>query len=442
MKIRSLIAAAVILLALLGTLYWSSHRKTSDENANKSADASPAILKLDQNSITRVEFKRRGAEPVVLAKSSVGSWEITEPRRLSADQTAASSVVSSLASLTSERLVEDRAGDLKQYGLEHPSLEVNLTDKGNKFNKLLVGDETPTGSALYAMLAGDPHVYTLATYNKTSIDKDVNDLRDKRLLTVDGNKISRVDLIRNSQTIEFGRNKKEDWQIVKPEPLRADNFQVAELVRKLIDTRMNLGGPEKDGQEATAAFAHGTPVATAKVTDQAATQDLQVRKNKDTFYAKSSVVDGAYKVDADLGQALDKGLDDFREKKVFDLGFNDPNKLEMHNAAKAYFLSRNGADWWSNGKKMDAASVQEFVTKLRDLSAAKFVDSGFGNPTIQVVVTSDDGKRTENVSIAKSGDGYIAKRENEPSLYYLVSTALEALQKAADDIKPFAQPAK
>src|SRR5215471_8690266 len=189
MKIRSLIAAAVVLLALLGTLYWSGHRKASDENATKLTDASPPILKLDQNSITRVEFEKKDAEPVVLAKSSAGSWEITEPRQLSADQTAVSSVLSSLASLTSERLVEDRAGDLKQYGLEHPSLEVNLTEKGNKFNKLLVGDQTPTGSALYAMLAGDPRVYTLASYNKNNIDKGLNDLRDKRLLTVDGNQI-------------------------------------------------------------------------------------------------------------------------------------------------------------------------------------------------------------------------------------------------------------
>ena len=169
---------------------------------------------------------------------------------------------------------------------------------------------------------------------------------------------------------------------------------------------------------------------------------MQIRKKKDTYYAKSSTVEGTYKVDGDLGQAVDKGLDDFREKKVFDFGFNDPSKIEMHNGPKAYFLSRNGAEWWSNGKKMDAASVQELVTKLRDLAAAKFVDSGFSNPMIQVVVTSDDGKHTDNVSIAESGEGYIAKRENETSLYYLESSAVDALQKAADDIKPFAPMAK
>ena len=440
MKIRSLTVAAVVLLALLGTLYWSGHRKPSDENATKSSDTSPTILKLDENSITRVEFKRKDSEPVILAKNA-GNWEITEPKRFAADQSTVTSTVSSLASLNSERLVDEHAADLKRYGLEQPGLEIDVTEKDSKSQKLLIGDATPTGSAVYAKLAGDPRVYTLATYNKTSIDKGINDLRDKRLLTVDANKIRRVELLRKNQVIEFGRNK-EDWQILQPRPLRADNFQVAELVRKLTDARMNLSGSDKDTQDAAAAFAHGTPVATAKVTDQASTQELQIRKNKDTYYAKSSTVEGTYKVDGDLGQAVDKGLDDFREKKLFEFGFNDPSKIEMHNGPKAYFLSRNGADWWSNGKKMDAASVQEFVTKLRDLAAAKFVDSGFSNPTIQVIVTSDDGKHTDNVSIAKSGDGYIAKRENDASFYYLESSAVDAVQKAADDIKPFVTMAK
>ena len=440
MNIRSLIVAAVVLLALLGTLYWSGHRKPTDENATKSADTSPAILKLDQNSITRIEIKKKDAMPVAVAKHS-GNWEIAEPKRFAADQGAVTSAVSSLASLNSERLVDDHATDLKQYGLEQPSLEIDVTENDNKSQKLLVGDETPTGSAVYAKLAGDPRVYTLAKYNKTTIDKGVSDLRDKRLLTVDANKISRVELVRKSQVIEFGRNK-DAWQILQPRPLRADNFQVAELVRKLTEAKMNLSGTDKETPEAASAFAHGTPVATAKISDEGSTQELQIRKEKDSYFGKSSAVEGAYKIDNDLGQAVDKGLDDFREKKIFDFGFNDPSKIEMHNGPKAYFLSRNGADWWSNGKKMDAASVQDFVTRLRDLAATKFVDSGFSNPTIQVVVTSDDGKHTDNVSIAKAGDGYIARRENDASLYDVDSSAIDALQKAEDDIKPFVVMAK
>lgn len=406
-----------------------------------SADTPPAILKLDESAITKLEIKKKDAEPIVLAKNSSGVWQITQPKLLSADQSAVTGTLSSLSSLNSQRVVEDKASDLKQFGLTEPSIEVDLTGKDNKTHQLLIGDDTPAGGAVYAALAGDPRVFTMASYNKTSVDKSLNDLRDKQLLPVSAEKISRLEIIEHNQEIEFGRNQ-DEWQILRPKPMRADSVEVGDLVGKLAAARMDLSETGEHSKDAAAAFVQSSPVATAKITDPSGTQELQVRKSKDTYYAKSSVVEGVYKIDSSLGQALSKGLEDFRDKKLFDLGYNEPNKVEMHGSSKAYFLSKAGNDWWSNGKKMDADSVQEFISDLRDLSASKFVDSGFANPTIELAVTTDDGKRVEGVSIAKSGDGFIAKRENDPTLYYLDPAPVDALEKAADGIKPADSKAK
>jgi hypothetical protein len=189
------------------------------------------------------------------------------------------------------------------------------------------------------------------------------------------------------------------------------------------------------------------PIATAKLTDESGTQELQVRKKQvgrssEAYYAKSSAVDGVYRINSDVGPALDKDLDDVRNKKLFDFGSVDPNKLELHVGSKAYFLVRSGDDWWWNGKKMDAGTVQSLISDLRDLSADRFPDSGFANPTMDVTVTSDDGKRVERVLMAKSGNVYLAKRDNEPAVYQLNSSSVDRLQKAADDIKPAATATK
>jgi Domain of unknown function (DUF4340) len=440
MKLRSLILATVVLLALAATLYWSDHRKPAAE-ASKPSDASPAILKLDEATITKVELKRNGAESLVLTKGNTGAWRITEPQPFAADQNNVSSTLSSLSSLNSERVVDDKPADLKQYGLAAPTVEVDITEKDNKSHKLLLGDDTPTGSAVYAMLQGDPRVFTIASYNRNTIAKSLDDLRDKRLLPVNADQVSRVEITRKNQTIEFGRNK-EEWQILQPKPLRSDSAQVDELVRKLADARMNLKGSDPASKEAASAFAAAIPVATAKLTDPSGTQGLQIRKNKDIYYARTTAVDGVYKVNSDVASALDRGLDDFRYKKIFDFGFADPNKIEMHSGSKAYFLTRTGSDWWSNGKKMDVDGVGLLISNLRDLSADKFVDSGFATPTMDATVTTDDGKRIEKISIAKSDSGYIARRENEPTLYHLDSSVVDALQKSADDLKPAAAPAK
>jgi hypothetical protein len=178
-----------------------------------------------------------------------------------------------------------------------------------------------------------------------------------------------------------------------------------------------------------------------KFTDPSGTQQIEIRKGKDDYYAKSSVVAGIYKMPTDLGAAVDKGLDDFRQKKLFDFGFNDPSKIEMHDGGKSYSFQKAGDDWSFNGKKMDATSVQSFLDKLRDLSSNKFIDSGaFGTPSTDITVTSSDGKRVEKVLIAKQGSDYIAKRENEPALYGVDAKTVDELSKAASDVKPAAPP--
>ncbi len=438
MKNSGLIAAAVVLAALSGVLYWSNRHPASENTAKTSVDTPPKILSLKQEDISKIQIKKKGGEELVLAKGDAGKWQITAPKPLGADQEAVSSMLYTVSSLNADRLVDDKAADLNPFGLAQPSLELDVTAKDAKAQKLLLGDDTPAGSAVFAKLDGDPRVFTIASYNKTSIDKTANDLRDKRLLTVDFDKLSQIELATKKQNIEFGRNKQE-WQIVKPKPLRADNYQVEEVVRKLRDAKMEAASTDADAKKAAVAFASGTQVATAKVTDTASTQELQVRKNKDDYYAKSSAVPGIYKVPSDLGKDVDKSVGDFRSKKLFDFGFDEPSKVEVHDGAKAYFLTKGGQDWWSaDSKKMDPSSVQSFIDKIRELSATKFPDSGFTSPALEVTVTSNEGKRVEKVLIAKSGDNYIAKRENEPALYQLDSSSVADLQKFAAGLKPAA----
>ena len=435
MKNTGLLIAAIVLAALSGALYWSNRHPAGETSTKSSFDAPPKILSLKEDDISRISLKKKGAEDLTLAKGDSGKWQITAPKPLGADQDAVATMLSTLSSLTSDRLVEEKAADPAQYGLAQPSLEITVTTKDNQSHQLLLGDDTPSNNAAFAKLAGDSRIFTIASYNKTSIDKSAGDLRDKRLLTADFDKVSQIELITSKQDLVFARNKQE-WQILKPKPLRADNFQVEEVVRKLKDAKMEATVSDADAKKAASAFASASPVATAKVTDASGTQELQIRKIKDDYYAKSNVVAGVYKVPTDVGQALDKNLDDFRNKKLFDFGYDDPGKIELHDGSKAYFLTKGGQDWWSDGKKMDASAVQSLIDKLRALSASKFSDSGFSTPAIDATVISGEGKRVEKVLIAKDGDRYLAKRENEPSLYVLDSASVSELQNSAAGLKP------
>lgn len=431
MKNPGLLFAAAVLAALGGVLYWSNHHKPAD-TVQAAVDTPPKILSLNDSDVNRVELKKKDGADLVVQKQD-GTWQITSPDKLRADDSAISGMISSLSSLSSDRLVENNADNVSQFGLTSPALEVDVSAKDNT-HKLLIGDDTPTGSGSYAKLENDPRVFTIASYTKSNIDKSVNDLRDKRLLTAEPDKVSRVNLNANGQQLEFGRNK-DQWQILKPKPLRADSFAVDELVRKLSDAKMDL--TSDDQKKAASAFASGKPVATATLTTDSGDQQLQVRKNKDDYYAKSSLVAGVYKVSTDVGEGLNKRLDDFRNKKLFDFGYTDPDKIAIRKDSKPYFLTKGGEDWWSgDGKKLDLSTAESVLDKLRDLQAIKFADSGFGNPILEADVISNNGKRSEKVQIAKSGDRYVAKRENDLTLYVLDSKAVEDLQNAVNSLKP------
>jgi hypothetical protein len=438
MRPRGLFVALILLAALAGGLYYSNKQKAA-EVAKPPADTPPKIVALTEGDITKVVLKK-GAYETDLQKTG-GKWQITAPMPYAADQSAASQLVASAANVSSDRVVEDKASNLASYGLTSPILEVDLTGKGGKISKLKIGDDTPTNSGSYAMLEGDPRVFTVASYVKTGLDKSVNDLRDQRLLTFDQDKLSRVELIAKKQDIEFGRDK-DQWQIVKPRPLRADGLQVDEMLRKLKDAKMDLTLSPDDAKKAAAAFASGTPVATVKLTDPSGTQQIDIRKVKDDYYAKSSVVPGVFKATPELATGVDKSVDDFRNKKLFDFGFNDPNKVEMHVSGKTYSFQKGGEDWFSNGKKQDSVSLQSLLDKLRDLTATQFIDTGtLGAPTIDITVVSSNGKLTEKVLIAKQGADYVAQRENEPALYGLDAKTVDDLSHAASDVKA-APPAK
>lgn len=439
MKFTGLAIACAVLLALSGALYWSSHHKAEKK---VSAGTSPVILKVDPASVTTLSIHRLDSTPVTLARTSGGAWQIAAPETLPANQQTVKDMLNDLSPLSAERVIATNAPDLQTYGLDHPSVELDIVEKNHAGQKLLFGDNTPTGNSAYAMVAGDPRIFTTYVFRKTDLSKGLNDLRDTRLVTANPDKMSRIDLIRGSNEIDFDRNGRGNWQIEKPGPYRADTMSVDSLADALSGVRMDLTGEGSSNPDV--GFAHGAPVATVKISAPAGQQTLDIRKNGAHYYAKSSIAPGAYLIDPSIGDSLNKQLDSYRNKTLFDFDYNEPDEVTLkipgkNGGTQSWYLRRGGNDWWLDGKKMDPDSVENVISSLRDLSATKFATTGFSNPEIEATVISSGGSLVENVSIAKSGNQYLARRANEPTIYVLDAGAITGLEDAAKSIKPAAK---
>jgi hypothetical protein len=436
MKMRQLIVATAVLAALAAGLYWSNHRKAATESAITAPSASNAkVISLNQDDISKLEVKKKDGGDVVLDRISAANWKITSPKPLVADQSSISTILYNLSPMDGATLIDDHAADLKQFGLTNPEAKITATLKDGKAQTVLVGDETPTGDAAYVMVSGESKVYSIPKNTKANLDKSLNDLRDKRLMPVDFDKLTSMEINGGKLHLTFA-SVDGQWTVRSPANLRGDTSKMETIIEKLRTATMDPSALEADTKKTASLFASGTPVAAIKATDASGTQELQVRKAGDAYYAKTSAMDGAFKVPNELGDTINKDAEDFREKRLFDFGADDPDKVEFHDGSKAYFLARSGEDWWSGGKKMDPVTVQEFLRAIRTLTATKFATGGFSAPTLSLIATSKNSTHVEKVDIAKNGSFYLAKRAEAPALFVLDSKTVEDVQKAAGDLKP------
>src|SRR5262249_44489494 len=148
--------------------------------------------------------------------------------------------------------------DLAPYGLEPAKIAVTFTLANGSAKVMRLGEDNPTASGTYVKLDGDNRLFTIGSSIKTTFDKQSKDLREKHLLVFDQDKLSRVELNAPSKPgLEFGRAGQNEWQILKPRPLRADGYQVEELVRKAKDAAMQ---GDEDQKTVAASFASGQVV--------------------------------------------------------------------------------------------------------------------------------------------------------------------------------------
>ena len=432
-QMRGLLIAAILLAGLSGLVYWSKKHK-AEEASKPSGDAAPKVLTLDEKQVDDIGIVKTGSDPVEISR--IGDrWEIVKPEPAAADQDTVNTIVSTAANLTSDRLIDDKPNDLAAFGLAQPLTQITLHLKNGKSSTLDLGTETPTHSGTYVKLATESKVYSIPAFSKNNIDKPLNDIRDKRVLTFSQEKLSRIQVEAKGQTIEFGKNVQGEWQILKPEPLRADGLQVDDLVRKLSEARLKVDlGKVNEGT-----FSSAPKVATVQVTDNGGTQTAEIRQDKDKkTYAKSSVVTGVYQVDADLAATLTKSLPDYRSKKLFDFGFSDLSEVSTENGT----YKKSGEKWFYNSMEMDNSSMMNFIDKLRDLTATGFEPKGGGKTIFEATAITQDKKRRERVIITREGGNTFAQREGEPAIYKLDSGTADALIQAAKDIKPAAPSTK
>lgn len=436
MKANPLVTAAVV-LALLGGAVWYTR-----ENPPPDEDAAPRIVDVEEDDIRRITLRREGENPIEMVRGEDDQWEFAGDLEIAADDSSIGLMASSLASLNAERVVSESVVEWGPYELEAPELAVSYAlDEGG--GEVQFGRDTPTGSGVFARLNGDPRLFTVYSYNRNSFDKSVFDLRDKRLLRVDEDTISRITVETASRTLGFEREDG-DWRIVQPMAARADDFTVGDLSRAVRTAEMTevLADVENGGS-----YSFRQPRATVTVEDGSGRHELVIAQDGETYFARSSGQDGVYGVSSTLAESLDKEIADFRNKKLFDFGFADPARIEVRAGEQAVTIVRSEDKWQlesDGGRELEGEQVQTLLDRLRNLTATDFPSDraaaqaryGLDSPAIEAAVTpAGTDEATEKVRLSSPATAAVyAAREGEPTTYTVEQAAAQNIVRSVEDI--------
>jgi len=437
MKANPLFVAAIVLVVLGAAVYYTSENPPSVEDND-----SPLLLDVKHQDIQEIEIRRPTGDPMAFVRGKDDHWDFKGDVGYPADDAAVGLMATNLDGLRADRLVDPQTSDWRPYGLEDEgNLAVSMTPKGGETSTIIFGNETPTGSGVFARLVGDPRLFTVYSYVKTSFDKPLFDWRDKRLLQVESDSVSEVQLRAGLNRFVFQSASSGEWSILEPVAVRADDFAVGELVRAIQGAEMTEVLAADEAARLSRAFSR--PYVQARV-DDGESHSLTVARSGDGYFAKTSDMDGVFGVSPALVESLDRELNDLREKKLFDFGFDPVHSIEVQDGDRSVRITKSDSDWMlasENDRALDPEKVQTLIDALRNLAAVEFVSdaewaqraNGLANPAIKAIVASgaESEQRRETVILSSpSLPSVFAARVGEPSTYRVEQAASQELKRA------------
>lgn len=437
---RGLTTTVLLVLALAGLgayIYF-----VESERPAGGVEEKEQVFEVEADQIEEITVTTEG-ETTTLQKAD-DVWKLTAPVSADADNTAASSLATALASLEVTRVVDENATNFAEYGLAEPRIALAFKAQDGAAGELHLGDKNTTQSDIFARRAGENRVFLVPAWQETSLAKKTFDLRDKRVLHFDRDQVDTVELQRaGSPTIVLARSGSE-WNIEAPIQSRGDYSAVEGLLTRLSSGSMtelvDPNGPETFGlDEPDAEIVVGTGSSRAS---------LEFGNEADgNVYARDPARQLMFTVDARLLEDATKSVDEYRDKDVFEFRPFSALRLRIARGSDIYEFQKltgageNGTDKWQrvvddNATDVDATKMDDLLSRLSSLRAQSFnptTNAAGSAPSTMVAVSYDSGT-FERVRLI-GGDGQaFAVREGEPGVAVLDATAYDDAMKALDAI--------
>ena len=192
---REYIVLSIIIVVLLGVFVWVSFTKSAGVIRYKL----PTVAGLDKESIDKMVFESR-ERSITMMKTEDGGWVIM-PDRFPADPSKTGSMLSAIAGLRITELISKQQA-YDRYDLDNDGrMELTAYSGENVVRNFYIGKTSSTSSHTYVTLSGDPNIYGAQGDLRTLFDKEVDELRDKEIMSFNRQEISEIVLETKGETV-------------------------------------------------------------------------------------------------------------------------------------------------------------------------------------------------------------------------------------------------
>ena len=427
---RSLVVLLVVALGLGAYLYFVESKRDPD-----AAEKKDKLFTVEADKIDALEIHAASGETTRVEKAG-DTWKIAAPIATGADSSAVSSIADALSTAEIVTVLQDDApADLAQFGLQPARFSIAYRTAGDATeHRLNIGKKTPTGSELYAQVAGQPRLLLLNGFLEDTFNRTTFDLRDKKVLSFDRETVDHITLQGTSgRAVELAKEDS-DWKLTAPVAARADFSPVDSLISRIEGVQMTSVAHE--GAEPSAAdlkkFGLDKPrlVATLGAKSTRAALALGADKDETSIYARDLSRPLVFTVDKSLVADLEKQPADLRIKDVFVFKSYTAVGLDLTVGGSTATFTKStppaegaaaGPDVWKqtapSAKDVNATAMADLLNTLSSIRADRFVTE-FPNAGEDVIVTARYGTAAspteERVTLRKAGTTVYAFSGKDP----------------------------
>ena len=442
--LRSFLALLVILIALGAYLYFVESKRTPGDSGEKR----DKVFAIEADKIEEIRIKSESGEATALRKAGT-DWQIVEPVTARPDEAEVSGLTSNLASLEIQRVVDENAADLAEYGLSQPRVEVAFKAGGQE-RRLQIGAKTPPGTDLYARIDDEKRVFLISSYLDSTFNRSTFELRDKSVLNVERDKVDSIEVVTAARTMRFEK-KSGEWHMTSPVAARADYSSVEGLVGRVATLQMKSIAAE-DAQSLKP-YGLEKPVATVRLGTGSSQASLAIggAAGEGAVYVRDLARPAVFSVESGLADDVKKDPAEYRQKDLFDARAYNATRIEVVRDGQTFAFDKvkeknkegQEEEKWRQtspaAREVDQTKVDALISAATGARAASFVPRSpkiaIERPDLTVVVTSEDGKKEERVLLVRSGSDAFASRPDLPDLAKLDASTLDNIVKALEALK-------